>query len=183
MLLRNETRYDGRVLRKLFAWACKRGGVYDRWSRYQLDVRYNRCTTSGPRGVGGCGSVGGAWVRITLPPQQTHAAGRVVARVMLHEIGHNKRLRHSDMIPCARIDVDSLPAALWRVRHLPEPKSTPKDVVVTRYVRAQKHLAEWRRKAKLARTKIAKYQKAVRRYERAYPERVAAHRPEKGEDV
>lgn len=115
---------------------------------------------------------------ITLYLPRPEAAGpswsadtiRLYAKVLAHEVDHNLGLRHDSMGGCnvhliddARtIWIESLAVGLKPVKAAPDKA----DRIEAKVEKVRLMLATWRRKAKMADTKIKKYRRALLRYER-----------------
>ena len=89
---------------------------------------------------------------------------RSIARVYLHEVGHNIGLAHKQMGNIKNIDVS------WCSDEIIPQKATKqkpkKNIIGERAVKAQKKLDEWTKKLNRAKTYVKKYQKKVRYYEK-----------------
>ena len=157
MIVKNETNYDTRYLRRLFIACEKHEGcritnkkMRGRW----VKIKKSRNRTSGY-----------AWLNSTsivmkLPP---NAKAIVVAQVYIHELGHNLGLRHNEMPPCDFV-IDFWPDELIPLKKV---KAIQKrNIIEVRAEKAQKKLNEWTRKLNRAKTYVKKYQVKVRYYEK-----------------
>jgi hypothetical protein len=164
MRIQNKTHYDTKYLRRLFA-ACERHEGIKHIGRIVNVVRANRSWVSGYAYVHGIS------LTMRLPKD---ALTDSIARVYIHEVGHNQGLRHSDgMIDICKIDVDWLKEDKYlgvdykEIVPQIEKKVKPKrNVTEKRAEIATKHLNEWQRKLKRAQTAVAKYKKQVHYYEK-----------------
>ncbi len=196
MLLKNETTYDTRTLRRFFSAGLAAMGasrfttVYVRWQK-----RFR-----GTRGVHGRAAIDGRWLIMFLPrPMPARERARLEAKfgadhlglamylkqrlldvnalalVFEHEVAHNLGLGHAEMTEAARYCQG--PTPLWAHGFLPEhfsrpekPKPSREDaraaLVAKRHAKAVTDLARWQRKLKLAQTKVRKAKLALAGYER-----------------
>lgn len=175
MKINNKTKYDTRFLRKIFT-ACEKHIfatylVHGESKHRHVTIKTHKKGTST---VGGYAWYNSWSVVITLPPPISTLYGntkrentinaRRVAQVYLHEIGHNIGLKHKQMKPSTKINVDWLPDEIVPLK---SEKIKPKiDIVEIRAKKTQAKLSEWQRKLKRAKTYVKKYQAKVKYYER-----------------
>jgi len=132
-------------------------------------------------------------------PSDQMARVRALIDVMAHEIAHltqwekrSARGQYSeteanwkaDRVLEAFAEDETGLTALWMElpRRDKEPKAKP-SIREQRYERAKKNLANWERKARLAKTKLAKYRKQVQYYEKALDvDQIAAKRGIHGDE-
>lgn len=173
MKVKNETNYDTRYLRSLFIqcekYIFRTCLVHGERKDRNVTVKYKK----------GVRVAGYAWYRsnsivMRLPrPESTrygiknenHVNARSIARVYLHEVGHNIGLRHEKMGSIMNIDVSWCPDELI-VQKEKKMMRAKKNVVEVRAEKAEKKLAEWTKKMDRAKTFVKKYQKKVKYYEK-----------------
>lgn len=127
MLLKNETDYNGRDLRKLILACMKHEGVDH--NGYYVKVYYSKRHNS-TCGWGyynrkklGLGLpkylsdiVDGKWKKEKIEEEMPVWLVKSSARVIVHEIGHNLGLKHGDMVESHSIDVSFCEGFNLRVR-------------------------------------------------------------------
>ena len=151
----NKTNYDTRYLRSLFIKCERHEGT---------NPKYREVTVyeSKRRRVHGRAWIRSRYIDMYLPAE---ANIRSIARVYIHEVGHNLGLRHSQMIDINLIDTLWLPDET--VPHKPIKTQKPKlNIVEIRATKAQKKLDEWNKKLSRAKIYVKKYQKKVKYYEK-----------------
>ena len=103
-----------------------------------------------------------------MTPEQVTA----LPRVFVHELGHNRGLRHKEMAAYATLPVSWAEGLAVRKKIVaPKPK---RDVQAKRQRRAEKMLAEHEAKLKREQKLVKKWRQKVRYYERAFEKRAAA---------
>jgi hypothetical protein len=170
----NKTDYSTRHLRKIFL-ACEKNEGTDYKSR-EVKVIYTR---------GGATS-GYAWynsnsvvMKLPKPKMQYNNLASIhrVARVYIHEVGHNLNLRHKEMMRWWDIEIDFLEEGRveFKLVTLKPVISKPKKEAVKKIKKsaaekneekARKKLAEWEKKLSRSKTFVKKYQKKVKYYDK-----------------
>jgi hypothetical protein len=174
MKIENKTKYDTRYLRKLFL-ACERHIFNTYLIHGESKHRHVTVKTNRKGYIAGYAWYNSWSIVITLPPpvsvhygkfkEEHQISARRVAQVYLHEVGHNIGLKHKQMIPSLKINVDWLPDETVPLK--PQPQSKPKrNIVEIRAEKAQAKLNEWTKKLNRAKTYVKKYQAKVKYYER-----------------
>ena len=162
MKIVNKTKYSTRFLRKIFIACEKHEGT--NWKHRQVEVRPKK----GPR-IHAFAGYNARYVVMKLPitPNDNEYGSNKyhLARVYIHEVGHNLGLRHKDMLSHYGIDVS------WLGNNEPIPLKTVKakvkiPVIKQREVHAIKKLEEWEKKLKRAKTLVRKYKMKVKYYEK-----------------
>jgi len=172
MKITNKTHYRTDDLRKLFVACVKHhGGEIKRMS---ITVRYGKFTGFAyyPQRHG----LHGGNITVRLPTVKRAPNGitkglNSVGRLFEHELMHCFGIRHGDMdrdVYHCRQDVSAwLPADLTKIRAQSGPKvPTEEEKATAKEANARTKLAEWERKAKLAKTRLKKWRAEVRRYDR-----------------
>lgn len=172
MKIDNKTDYSTRHLRKIFL-ACEKNEGTDPKPR-EIKVIYTR---------GGATS-GYAWynsnrvvIKLPRPKKQYNNLASIhrVARVYIHEVGHNLNLRHKEMIHWWDIEIDFLEAgrvdfksvALTPKKEAVKKTQKPKKSAAEKNEeKARKKLAEWEKKLNRSKTFVKKYQKKVKYYDK-----------------
>ncbi len=187
LMIKNETHWNTRDLRKLFLRCIKERGVYGKWWLYQLVISYSR---SGGW-IGGRGRYDFPWVRILLPGS-THLGGPIfsglqeagsahivrLAQVMIHEIDHNLNLHHEDMCSSWTLDVpwaeNEHYIVSWNkpTKKTKEAKDKP-TLQEKRAARAAIKLKEWESRQKRAAKLVKKWRQKVRYYDKALAKKAA----------
>lgn len=161
MKVTNNTNYDTRYLRWLFIQCEKHEGTNYKYR--QVEVLNKK----------GGGISGRAWINsryITMKLPSGRGPGykpnsHSVARVYIHEVGHNLGLQHKDMSSVSSIDVSWLSDVPIPAKKPKPPKPKP-NIVDARAKHAQKKLDEWNKKLSRAKTFVKKYRKKVKYYEK-----------------
>lgn len=174
MKITNKTHYRTDDLRKLFV-ACvnHHGGEIKRMS---ITVLYGEFSGFAyyPRH-----ELHGGTITVRLPSPKRAPEGLKmkwltnVAQLFEHELMHCFGIRHGDMdrdVYNCRQDVSAwLPADLPKIRAQSGPKvPTEEEKATAKEANARAKLAEWERKAKLAKTRLKKWKAEVRRYDRKH---------------
>lgn len=169
MKIGNKTDYSTRHLRKIFLACEKNEGTNPK--HREVKVIYTR---------GGATS-GYAWynsnsVVIKLPrPKKRYnnlASIHRVAKVYIHEVGHNSNLRHKEMIRWWDIEIDFLEEGRVEFKSVTlKPKKEAvkkikKSTVVKNEEKVRKKLTEWEKKLSRSKTFVKKYQKKVKYYDK-----------------
>lgn len=168
--LKNGTDYNSRELRKIFNWCFKHEGAIV--TRIVI-VNYGR----GNWGyTGSCASLYNGWIQIHLP--RSHVEIKTLAKVFIHEMGHNLGLRHKEMVSQWNIVLESFPRE-WKDKHLypiikEKKKLTTNELQRERYQHAQKMLTKAQTRFKRAKTIERKWKEKVKYYESVFVERKAA---------
>lgn len=184
MKVKNETQWDTRQLRAVFA-RCRQE-IIRREQPERKDVGTVVQVGYARRGyVTGCARYFSRWVRITLPSttDRFHVVGdpdafvRELAEVYIHEVGHNLGVKHQGRRRAGRPLTMEAPYADWirdtfTAEHYPLTHKAPKakmkpDVQSVRYQQAQANLARATKRLKLTQTLHRKWRTKVRYYERA----------------
>lgn len=169
LILRNETRYDTRSLRKLFLAGIKRNGLkipgFARYNEYVALVQYSARAgiVSGQATVGGPQHIG-SWMLLRLPRNPSTASTRLISYVMDHEFGHNLGLRHRAMKRTWRDHEDW--AAAYPLKFAPLKEKPHEDPKEKRRASIEKRLKSWATKLKRAQTAIKKLTAQQRRYDK-----------------
>jgi len=155
MKIINKTQYDTRYLRSLFIQCEKHEGTNYKYR--EVEVLKSKRTR-----VHGKAWYNSRYVTIYLP---NNASVHSIARVYIHEVGHNIGLRHKDMAYIGNIDITWLHD---EIAPLKKPKtSKPKpNIVEVRANHAQTKLDEWEKKLARAKTFVKKYRKKVKYYQK-----------------
>ena len=172
----NETNYSTRDLRKLFLAGLKHEGMDSKY--YKIVVKYRR-----ENGAYGYGSYNREWIQINLPKIQTNfpknshnGLVKQVARTFIHEICHNRGLKHKEM------DYDAIDTS-WSdgyVLRLKEEKPVEeKDLQIERFEHAKKMLNKHESRLKRQKHIVNKWKQKVKYYEKAIEKKAALK--EKGE--
>lgn len=169
----NETKYDTRYLRSLFLkcekYIFKTYLVHGENSRRRVTVKHTKSDR-----VRGYAWYHSASMVLKLPrptatryghKYENHVNARSVARVYLHEIGHNIGLRHDQMGCISNIDVSWCPNEI--IPQKTERPAKPKpNIIELRAAKAQAKLEEWTKKLNRAKTYVKKYQRKVKYYQK-----------------
>ncbi len=167
----NETDYQTADLRRFLAVGFREEGVdfKESWGRYV--VEFYR-----PRGcVAGQALYHSTWMRLALYNSDGELAPAQVVRlaqVFVHELAHNRGLRHKEMTYSSEIDVPW--AAGLRVRRKVVKPKPVRDVQAERQTHAEKMLAEHDAKLKREQKLVKKWRQKVRYYGRVFEQRKAA---------
>lgn len=169
MKIDNKTNYSTRHLRNIFL-ACERNEGTDPKHR-EVKVTYTQ----------GGATVGYAWynsnrvvIRLPRPKKQYDNLASIhrVARVYIHEVGHNLNLKHKEMMHWWDIEIDFLEAGRVEFKSVAlKPKKEAvkkikKSAVENNEEKARKKLAEWEKKMNRAKNLVKKYQKKVKYYDK-----------------
>jgi hypothetical protein len=192
MKIKNTTDFPDWFLRRMISWVCSRRII--EWSPRKIREATYR-NSSGLGGSGLAYTTWGEF-RVSVMPvrsrkipkegmREVYDRDRIRSLVSLtaHEITHLTQeirvLRGKNCEGNARWQArqvkeefirneDELVAKWMKPpAYATKPKKAKPPVQEVRYERAKKNLANWERKAKLAKTKIQKYRKQVRYYEKA----------------
>jgi len=136
MKITNKTEYSTRHLRKIFI-ACEKNEGTD-YTKRQVEVRYKK----------GSKVAGYAWynsysVVIKLPKPKYKTDIHQLAKVYIHEIGHNLNLRHKEMAHWWDISIDFLEPGDVELRTVASPKKSKAEI---NEEKVRKKLAEWENK-------------------------------------
>ena len=187
--MHNKTEWSGRELRKLFLAALKAEGAGNAKRCYNIHVEY-RTSPCYTLGVTGMARLDGSTIWMYLPTPARLASHlypssaepcyetkdkfvKQVAKVFVHELGHNLGLKHKEMVRVSSIDV-SWSAGMVLTHKRPAPK-VKKDLQVVRSENAKRHLAEHEKKLKREQGLVRKWRKKVRYYEKALNKKRAAN--------
>lgn len=157
--IKNETDYETRDLRKIFLECMKREGV----QRCNLTVRYSRCDL-----VHGSAYYNSTRVNMFLPKKNPNIIG--TAQVFIHELGHNRGLKHREMVELSKIDCSWIMGFKIDKKIPKDLKKIPKDLKKERHEHAKKKLKQLTSRLKLMQTLIKKWQRKVRYYEKSSSE-------------
>jgi len=164
MKITNKTDYSTRQLRKIFM-ACEKNEGTNPKNR-NIEVIYGRS-----KGVRGYAWYNSNSVVIKLPKMKKDNSNQAnihqLARVYIHEVGHNLNLRHKEMMKWWLMPVDFLEEGKVEFKSValgPKKEIVKKSAVKTREEKAKKKLAEWEKKFNRAKTFVAKYKKKVKYY-------------------
>jgi hypothetical protein len=184
MKIKNRTRYDSRVLARVFAlvhsWMAKEiGHKLRQWPRLDVEVKYRN---SGRLGVSGCATVGGWHMTLRLPQERIASGeGRLrtatLAWVVWHELLHTYGYRHDRFSPPAMYNTDSAERFAFVVEKIGSEmvadaavkvkvKPTKETTQRARYDRLVANEKAWQSKLKRAQTALRKIAKRKRYYER-----------------
>jgi hypothetical protein len=175
MKIDNQTVYSTRHLRKIFI-ACEKNEGTNYKNRH-VKVIYTKS---------GVATRGYAWynsnrVVMKLPkPLKEHdyknsACIHRVAKVYIHEVGHNLNLRHKEMMKWWDIPVDfleegdvefKLEALLPKKEAVKISKKPKKTRAELNEEKARNKLAEWEKKLSRAKTFVKKYKTKVKYYDK-----------------
>lgn len=176
MSLTNNTRYDGRVLRRLIQWCIQYEGAEGRAAK-RVTVVY------ATRGPSGAATVNGSWVKLRLG--RGSCDGRDAARVLIHEIGHNLGLKHREMAYAWTLPLVNFPEdlAVLRERPVPErkPAATGLPLAERKLAHVRAKLAEWEAKERAAAKRVKHWRQKVRYHTKDTERRRAASPPQKEE--
>lgn len=170
MKIKNSTSWSDHFLRRMTAWCCRQNGLPVR--RVREAVFRNR-----PKGYSGTAYLG--WGRIVVSTNTVDDLIVVTAHETAHLMLENERKHNTEpstnwherqVADAFQQNRDAL-LAEWSVEPNPRKPKPKRPVQEKRAVAAAAMLDKWRRKMKLARTKIQKYQKKVRYYERVAAKR------------
>jgi hypothetical protein len=113
--IENRTTWNTQELKKLFMLISKHEGYYPR----KVIVYYSKTSR-----IGGRGTIGHGWVKIGIPNKASFYNTKTrnsytaklevldwiyierIAQVYVHELGHNLKLRHKEMVPSRKINVN-----------------------------------------------------------------------------
>lgn len=144
-----------------------------RLARVTVTVTYRR---GSGQGVSGLASIGGTWARLYVPrPARKWGAGlfhKSLAQTATHEAAHVRGLRHKAMkgtwLYSGPIPDHAFPWAIGPLRV--NPPKAPADPItrlearrMARLADLEKKVATWTRKMKLAKGKLQKYTRALKR--------------------
>lgn len=160
----NETNIDSRALRRLIVAGLKAEGMAV--PGYRVRVRWKR-RGANVRGWGWYDSR--SMILLPMKPgaamtEMPRALVECMAHTLVHEVAHNRGLRHNEM-DCGRSadEIAWLAPDMALPLRLPKAKPTKADRAVTRVENIDDRLAHWRRKLALAKTKVRKYEQAQKR--------------------
>jgi len=155
MKITNKTNYDTNFLRKLFIAIEKHDGTNHKYREVEILKTSRKC-------VHGKAWYNSRYVNMYLPNDVT---SQQIARVYIHEVGHNLGLTHVEMVAIGSIDVSWLPDEMVPLKKPKLEKPKP-NIIEVRTAKAQKKLKEWTRKEKRAKTFVKKYRQKVKYYEK-----------------
>jgi len=179
----NATCWRSDDIRKVVVKAMEQDGVDPQG--YTVKVEYAR----GKR-YHGRGSYTSKWIKLIVP-RATYFKGQddptldvaMVARIAIHEFGHNRGLHHSDMSPWWEFEVPWTADMRIRLKDSakPKPPRTGGQLREERYWKAKdtliKHTTELLRLEGILKSKrklISKWRQKVRYYERVFDKQAAA---------
>ena len=169
----NETRWSTRDIRKLVVAGLKAEGQWGPGECYMVRIRYSR--RSG--GVGGWGFYNRNSLMVAPPklgdrPELPHGTVMEMARVLIHEIGHNTGLTHKDMVPTRQIQVPWAEGLRVRAATV-KPKPTPAERadqraahVTAKIEYIQKVIHKTQRREKVLAKQLTEWRKKERYYQR-----------------
>jgi len=197
MKLKNETRYDSRLLRTVISLAhreiAKTEGRLRQWAWVTFKVR-RRITTKhtaldgtawiGNNHTSGHAYVGGTKAVLTIPCPgvRTSALYSLAWHEMFHLYGYHHRgmggacrgAMHPTDIEMARV-LAGLPATMAEKVPVKVPRAErAAGQRAERMTNAEAKVIEWSRKVKTANTKLRKWRRAVARYKKAEQYKIAA---------
>ena len=155
MKILNKTNYDTQFLRSLFIKCEKHEGTGGKGREVEV-------LNSRSKYVHGKAWLRSRFITIYLPK---NAKAHSVAKVYIHEIGHNLGLHHKDMTNISNIEMDWLFDTPLPPKIIKAKKPKP-NIVEVRAKHAQKKLDEWKKKLARAKTLVKKYQRKVKYYEK-----------------
>lgn len=152
--IKNNTNYRTCDLRKLFIECMKREGV-------------NQCNLSVEKSkrhyVHGKARLNSIRVAMYLP-KGSEKHKNSIARVFIHELGHNLGLRHKEMLPIWDIDCSWAEGFDLRTKEI-KPKKQ-RDLVKERYEKTMGKVKEYETKLKRNKTLLKKWNKKLKYYEK-----------------
>ena len=154
MKLNNKTRYDGGELRKIILSVMLDDGV--RPAYYRVYVEYARANGR----FYGKGTIGGTKMWLYLDREKHNIAK--LKNTILHELEHNKGLKHHDM------DCDALRSHYAGEGFIYEKAVKEKqkiDLVFQRRIHAEKMVADYTTKLKRVGNLLKKWQKKAKYYQ------------------
>ena len=173
----NRTRYATADLRRFFLWCIHREGAEGRTRR--IEVVYSRkpgrqsYKWGQPASVHGLASYGGGWIRMKIPHGSVD--GQLLARVVIHEIGHNLHLHHADMVDWWTLPIEDLPPELATfTESAPKAAPPPQDRDYVNLTKAQAAVARWASRLKRDRTWLKKWERKAKYYGRKIAAKQAA---------
>lgn len=195
----NTTDYSDTFLRRMVSWCCKQLGLparrlkqarFGNSRRHFGGMAYWRSRIGVRIGGDDCNHEVKHWKFRDGFQIVTHTRLEVLVSVTAHEIAHIEQFwRLGDKGRCVERNTEGMAYAVLKAFRLAqdtlvaewgqEAKEAPKvapSVQERRQQAVMAKLAAWQRKMKLARTKVAKYQRQARYYEKA----IAAKRQFKG---
>jgi hypothetical protein len=162
MEIDNNTVYSTRHLRKIFLACEKHEGTDPKFRRVKVIYgRSPRC-----RGYAWYNS-NSVVMKLPKPKEEKgigwiHATIHNLARVYIHEVGHNLNLHHGEMMNWWDMDVDFLEDVKVEVQ-TQKPK---KSAAEKNEEKARQKLDEWSKKMKRAENLVKKYKKKVKYYDK-----------------
>lgn len=166
MQIENKTIYDTRYLRRLFIACEKHEGTDSRHRR--VTIKYHRRQDGLAHGYAWLNSCS---VVMTMPhpgnlnnryPVCTPSAHRV-AKIYIHEVGHNMNLNHKEMDNLYSFAIDFWPDEQIPVKQI---AAKPKpNIIEVRAGRAQVKLGKWIARERRAAKAVKKYRRQVNYYQ------------------
>ena len=159
--VKNHTQWDTKDIRKLFLECMRREGATCCFVNVVYKVR--RWNTSN---MSGRATVNGYTVKMLIPRGDKLSMDDImwIARVFIHELGHNKGLLHEDMVSTHDIDCDW--AKPYKIRKK-EPKPKPKrNLKQERYEKAKAKVRQYQTKVKRDINLLKKWEKKAKYYEK-----------------
>ena len=182
----NGTDWSTRDFRKLFLACAKHEGM-DHGGTYTVELYY-------PRGGGGWGYYNRRHMKIALPnwagfvedgKRAVRTRAREIAYVIIHEMCHNRGLRHKEMDEAAnQLAADEVCTALemeWLQRDTKaqrKPTPTREDKARAELARCEEHIAELQKKHAAALKRWRKKLAAAKRSVNYYNNKAAAPKKE-----
>lgn len=186
MDIENKTTWDTKDLRKVFQLVCINEAYTPRRIIVVYGTRIIEYSKGNQRvGVSGVARIGSGWVKMKIPnsiliyesnenhnirvEKLTELNGKVIkriAQVLAHELGHNRGLRHREMMRVSFINVDYIDGLI--IHRKSKPKNKEKDPIKERYHNLLKKISQWETKSKRAKTYLKKYGDKRKYYEKKY---------------
>ena len=161
LILKNETHYDNRSLKRLFIAGIKRNGLKLQLNKYYAEIKYSRGSISGRATLAG-NFCSGNWMLLRLPRDLIQT--RLLSYVLDHEFGHNLGLRHREMKNMTSDHEDWAAAYPLKITILKE--KPHENRIEKRHKSIEKRLKSWMTKLKRAQTAIKKLTAQQRRMEK-----------------
>jgi len=162
MKVENHTIYNTRDLRKLFLAGLKHEGMDPK--NYKIVVKYRKGRTYG------YAYYNRKWIQINLPKECYQLSIKQVARTLVHEICHNRGLRHREM---DYKTIDTSWAEGYSIR-FEKPKEKKRDIQLERFEHAKKMLDKYESKLKRQKNLVKKWKRKVYYYEKVFENKKAA---------